>query len=151
MDVFDYSQAMKDMEYFLWHELADHYIEMIKTTIYEKNKNTSIPYTLYTIGLGILKLFAPIFPHITEELYQTIYKTHEKTESIHLSSWPEPKYIDEHHEHSGEIVKQYISLARSWKSQQGIALNAPMNVITTYAPKRIYPISKIMNTLSFQP
>ena len=26
MDVFDYSQSMKETEYFLWHELADHYI-----------------------------------------------------------------------------------------------------------------------------
>jgi valyl-tRNA synthetase len=135
MDVFDYSQAMKDIEYFLWHELADHYIEMIKATVYEHNNHTTIPQTLYTLGLGMLKLFAPIYPHITEELYQTIYKQHENIESIHLTPWPEPTYHNTTQEHSGELIKTYISLARNWKSEQGIALNAPINIHTTYAPK----------------
>jgi valyl-tRNA synthetase len=135
MEIFDYSQAMKDVEYFLWHEFADHYIEMIKASVYEKQSTTSIPYTLYTIGLGILKLFAPIYPHITEELYQIIYKPHETIESIHLSSWPEPIYQDHIQEHSGEIIKNYISLTRNWKSEQGIALNAPLKVHATYAPQ----------------
>ncbi len=135
MDVFDYSQAMKDIEYFLWHELADHYIEMIKSSIYEKRNLESIRYTLYTIGLGVLKIFAPIFPHITEELYHTIYHPHESDKSIHLSPWPTPVLIDEQHETAGEIVKNYIALARSWKSHQGIALNAPLNIKESYAPK----------------
>jgi len=61
-DVFDYSPAMKDIEYFLWHELADHYLEMIKGSLYNKENVESIRYTLYTIGLGVVKLFAPFFP-----------------------------------------------------------------------------------------
>ena len=77
MDRFDYSQTMKDVEYFLWHELADHYIEMIKSSIYEKENVDSIKYTLYTIGLGTLKLFASFIPHITEEIYLDLYKQFE--------------------------------------------------------------------------
>ena len=65
MDNFDYSQTMKEAEYFLWHEFADHYIEMAKSSIYNKENIDSIRYTSYTIGLGILKLFSPFFPHIT--------------------------------------------------------------------------------------
>ncbi len=135
MEVFDYSQAMKDVEYFLWHELADHYIEMIKASVYEQPNKSSIPHTLYTIGLGILKLFAPLYPHITEELYQTIYQPYEKTPSIHLTTWPEPNYKNPEQEHRGELIKNYISLARNLKSEQGIALNAPFNVHATYAPQ----------------
>jgi len=135
MDVFDYSQAMKEIEYFLWHELADHYIEMIKGSIYHKENVESIRYTLYTIGLGILKLIAPIFPHITEEIYWDLYKEFENDTSIHVSAWPEPVVIDEEKENAGESVKNYIAQVRAWKSEQGIALNAPIQAIATYVPK----------------
>jgi valyl-tRNA synthetase len=135
MNVFDYSQAMKEIEYFLWHELADHYIEMIKGSIYHKENVDSIRYTLYTIGLGLLKLFAPIFPHITEEIYWDLYKEYEDDKSIHVSAWPEPVLIDEEKENAGESVKTYIAQVRAWKSEQGIALNAPISATATYAPK----------------
>ena len=134
MDIFDYSQAMKEIEYFLWHELADHYLEMIKTSIYENKNPESIKYTLYTLGLGTLKLFAPFFPHITEEIYQDFYKQFENEKSIHISEWPEPILIDNSKEKAGELVKTYISQIRAWKSEQGIALNAQINTSATYAP-----------------
>jgi len=137
MDEFDYSQTMKDVEYFLWHELADHYIEMIKSSIYEKKNIDSIKYTLYTLGIGTLKLFAPFFPHITEELYQNHYAQFEGDKSIHISSWPEPLLIDDEKEKAGEFVKNYISQVRSWKSEQGIPLNAPVESIATYASKKV--------------
>jgi len=135
MDQFDYSQTMKDIEYFLWHELADHYIEMIKSSIYENKNTESIKYTLYKLGLGTLKLFAPFFPHITEEIYHNFYKQFEKDESIHLSLWPEQILIDDKSEKSGEVVKEYISQVRDWKSNKGIALNADIDVLATYASK----------------
>jgi valyl-tRNA synthetase len=133
MDVFDYSPAMKEIEYFLWHELADHYLEMIKGSLYQKQNVESIRYTLYTIGLGIIQLFAPFFPHVTEEIYHQTYKEHEGLISIHLSPWPEAILIDEEKEQAGETVKEYIAKVRAWKSEQGIALNAPIPVVATYA------------------
>ena len=141
MENFDYSQTMKDVEYFLWHEFADHYIEMIKSSIYENKNIESIKYTLYTIGLGVLKLFSPFVPHITEDIYCNIYQKFEKEKSIHISRWPELVLIDKESENAGEKVKTYISQVRSWKSNQGIALNAPVNTIATYASKDY--ISKI--------
>ena len=135
MDEFDYSQTMKEVEYFLWHELADLYIEMIKSSIYEEKNVESIQYTLYTVGLGLLKLFAPFIPFITEEIYQNQYKDSKGDNSIHVSAWPEPILVDEEKENTGELVKNYISQIRSWKSEQGIALNASINTSATYASK----------------
>jgi valyl-tRNA synthetase len=155
MDVFDYSQAMKEIEYFLWHELADHYIEMIKGSIYHKENVDSIRYTLYTVGLGLLKLFAPIFPHITEEIYWDLYKDFEDDASIHVSTWPKPILIDEEKEKAGDLVKSHIAQVRHWKSGQGLALNAPINATTTYYPsaeniQKIRPSgSIIISTLKY--
>ncbi len=133
MDKFDYSQTLKDVEYFLWHELADHYIEMIKSLFYENTNVESIKYTLYNLGLGTLKLFSPFFPHITEEIYNDFYKQFEDQESIHICEWPEPIFIDKEKEIIGELVKNYISQVRSWKSEQGIPLNALLASSATYS------------------
>ena len=149
MDVFDYSQAMKEIEYFLWHELADHYLEMIKGSLYNKENIESIRYTLYTVGLGIVKLFAPFFPNITEEIYYNLYKDLEGDVSIHLSTWPESILIDEEKEQAGETVKEYIAKVRAWKSEQGIALNAPIPAIATYAPSEIITRLKPNNAIIF--
>jgi len=141
MDVFDYSQTMKEVEYFLWHELADHYIEMAKSLIYINENVESIRYTLYILGFGILKLFAPFFPHITEEIYQEYFRQFENIKSIHISTWPEENLIDEEAENSGEIVKNYIAQIRSIKSENGMALNAPLKSYATYStPDKISKI-----------
>jgi valyl-tRNA synthetase len=149
MDGFDFSPAMKDIEYFLWHELADHYLEMIKGSLYNKENVESIQYTLYTVGLGVLKLFAPIFPHITEEIYHDFYKGYEGDTSIHLSTWPQSVLIDEEKEQAGETVKEYIAKVRAWKSEQGIALNAPIPALATYAPSEIITRLKGNGTIIF--
>jgi valyl-tRNA synthetase len=154
MDIYDYSTTMKEIEYFLWHEFADHYIEMAKSSIYQNKNIDSISYTLYTIGLGILKLFAVFFPHITEELYQKHYKKFEEHISIHISNWPSEIIIDDAAEESGEIVKKYIAQIRAEKSGQGIALNARYDVYKTYSTdkkiKLFKPSSSIIkSTLNY--
>ena len=137
MDVFDYSQAMKDIEYFLWHEVADHYLEMVKAYIFKNKETESVQYTLYTLGLGILQLFAPFFPHITEELYQQLFKESDGSKSIHISAWPTPTLIDEPAREAGEQVKNYIAAVRAYKSEKGMPLNAPLSSTATYAPDNI--------------
>ena len=136
-DRFDYSQVMKEIEYFVWHEFADHYIEMAKSSIYNNKNVESTTYTLHTIGLGILKLFSPFIPHITEDLYQMMYKNSDGKESIHISNWPEPIIEDEQAHDSGETIKTFIADLRSFKSEHGIALNAPLPSSATYGPKEL--------------
>ncbi|RLF51770.1 MAG: valine--tRNA ligase [Thermoplasmata archaeon] len=131
MERFEYSNAMKEIEYFLWHEFADHYIEMVKHRVYEK-KDDSALYTLYTIGLGIAKLFAPFLPFIAEEIYHNFYRNFEEDESIHVSKWPSPLLVDEEAEKEGEKVKIVIARIREWKSKQGMPLNAPIEKVTIY-------------------
>ncbi|MEM2934974.1 MAG: class I tRNA ligase family protein, partial [Candidatus Thermoplasmatota archaeon] len=131
MDKFEFSNAMKEIEYFLWHEFADHYIEMVKHRIYEEKDEASL-YTLYVIGLGLLKTFSPFLPFITEEIYDKFYKKFDGKESVHISEWPEPILIDEEAETEGEIVKEVISEIREWKSKNGISLNSPLSKVIIY-------------------
>ena len=53
-----------------------------------KEERRSAQYVLYTILNGILKMFAPIMPFITEEIYNLYFAEKEKLKSIHISNWP---------------------------------------------------------------
>ncbi len=148
MEKFEYSYAMKEIEYFLWHEFADHYIEMVKYRAYKKEKISL--YVLYTIGLGILKLFAPFLPFITEEIYHNFYKKFEGKESIHISEWPKPVLIDDDAERKGKLVKNVIAKIREWKNKQGIALNAPIKLVKIYGDDIKEEKETIVNTLKIR-
>lgn len=88
---YNISGARKTIEDFFWNLFTSNYLEIIKKRIYNEkgDKKLSAQYTLYHLLLTILKLIAPIMPFITEEIYQTYFKKNEKTESIHLTKWPE--------------------------------------------------------------
>ena len=68
--------------------------------------------------LNILKLFAPIMPHITEATYQLYFDKKEGIPSIHNARWPEydEKMIDEEAEAAGDLAVDAIGHARRAKS-----------------------------------
>lgn len=123
LDNYRYDQALQEIENFLWHEVADHYLEMVKYRIYKDVGNKSAQYTLYSIGLGLTKLLAPFMSFVTEEVYHRIYKDYEGDESVHISSWPEPITYDKKSIEIGEKIKKIIAEVRNWKSDNGIPLN----------------------------
>lgn len=82
-------------EEFFWTDFSDNYLELIKNRLYKpetiengEQLKQSAQYTLYHSLRAILRLIAPIMPHITEELYQDIFKEHITTKSIHLTEMP---------------------------------------------------------------
>lgn len=87
---FAYSHAKELTERFFFDDFANDYIEIVKKRIYNETgaKKISAQYTLKKSLLIILKLLAPIMPFITEEVYQLYYKSSNKEESIHKTSWP---------------------------------------------------------------
>jgi valyl-tRNA synthetase len=133
MDNFQFDKMRKIVMEFIWHELADHYLELVKYRIYDTNDKT-IDAILYHIGLGVTKLLAPLLPHITEEVYQRFYIGLDRCKSVHQSNWPKTEFKDDQGEANGEIIKDVIRQIRHWKSEHGIPLNSDLNyvgIITT--------------------
>ena len=123
---YEYSDSKREMENFFWHTFCDKYLEIVKYRAY--NEDDSADWTLYKSLLTILKLFSPIIPFITEEIYQKLFRLEENTVSIHISSWPEfeSEYIDDEIEESGDLAVAIISSLRQYKSRNGMALNTPI-------------------------
>ena len=124
LENYTFDKAMRDVEEFIWHEFADHYVEMVKL-----RKDDAVKYTLYNVFLGSLKLLAPFMPHVTEDVYQEHFVKYDGAKSIHLTAWPEPIFVDQDAEKVGEMMKDIIAAIRGWKSEKKIPLNAELKSV----------------------
>ncbi len=133
MNRFEYEKAMKISEYFIWHEFADHYVELIK-----HRNDMAMEYTLYEVGIRSLKLVAPFIPFIAEDVYQEHYRDEEGEKSIHVSSWPVPVSVDTLDSIKGAFVKDLVAEIRSWKSGLGMPLNQEFSLLELVGPEAEY-------------
>ncbi|MEM7820453.1 MAG: class I tRNA ligase family protein, partial [Candidatus Aenigmatarchaeota archaeon] len=137
LDNYNFTKAMRDLEAFFWTTFCDNYLEIVKQRFYVDD--ASAKWTLYYSFLTIIKLFAPFLPHITEELYQKLFKAYENYESIHLSEWPKPEktLIDKKAEAAGDAAVAIISAVRTWKHDQKMPLNAPLKQLIVEADDKM--------------
>ena len=91
-DEYSYSRARDILDGFFWSKFTDYYIEFIKYRLFGDNPSSKAAAvaTLKTVFLAILKMYAPLMPFITEQIYQDLYRSKSQAKSIHLSEWPEP-------------------------------------------------------------
>jgi valyl-tRNA synthetase len=131
---YDYAAAKSAVEAFFWRDLADNYLEMCKQRLYDDADpaRQGARYTLYHVLLSTLKLFAPILPYVTEEIYQGLFAQGEgssESGSIHLSPWPvpDPKLENESACAVGEALVEIATAVRRYKSEQNLSLGSEIN------------------------
>ncbi|MEA3559006.1 MAG: valine--tRNA ligase, partial [Candidatus Thermoplasmatota archaeon] len=130
-DTYQFDKAVKAVVDFMWFEVADQYVEMVKHRIRDGGVGTL--YTIYHLGLGIPKLLAPFLPHIAEEIYQSQFRRFEGDVSIHISPWPKSVLKDKKGRDRGLLAAEIIRSIRRWKSENKISLGAeigPLRLIT---------------------
>ncbi|HOI59846.1 MAG TPA: valine--tRNA ligase [Candidatus Pacearchaeota archaeon] len=119
------SQVRTLIEKFFWNSFCDNYLELSKWRVYGENEELkdSAKYTLYHSLLTIIKMFAPIIPFTTEEIYQNYFIEQEKTKSIHLTRFPEfdNTLIDQELEKKGDLLIKYLEEVRKIKSEKGVS------------------------------
>jgi valyl-tRNA synthetase len=132
--------ATEEARNFTWHVFCDSYIEAVKHRLYKpkdygEDKRKAAQHTLYTAIYRILQLLAPVIPHTTEEIYQTLYAKDKKYKSIHVSPWPVPdeKMIDEDTEKNGDLVMAVIEEIRRDKAERMKPLNTIIKNVTIFA------------------
>ena len=125
---YQFDRAMALIQDFLWHEFADHYIELAKHRAYS-DKDGGARYALYTVGLGLLKMISVFLSHVAEDAYQLCFKQFEKPISIHVSDWPTAPPRDQESETKGNMVRDMVAGVRAWKAANGLSLNAEISRI----------------------
>ncbi len=136
-EAYEYSKTKLEVDKFFWHVFCDQYLEIVKGRLYSPDDfsgadaRKSAQYTLSATLLSILKLFAPIMPHISEAVFQAHFADRQGEKSIHLSQWPEYDecFIDETAEKYGDIVAEIVNLVRKAKTDAKASLNTPVKKI----------------------
>jgi valyl-tRNA synthetase len=140
MEKCQFNVAVEEIRNFTWHLFCDYYIEAVKDKLYNPDvygqaNKLAAQHTLYEILYRVLQLLAPITPHVTEEIYQSIYAEDKKFESLQISPWPKhnPELENEIMEKNGDLVMAIISEVRQDKAENKLPLNAPVKTLDVYS------------------
>lgn len=170
---YEYADALDATNQFFWADFCDNYLELIKKRVYNEDGSASATAqqsavrTLYYVLDGILKLYAPFTPHVTEELYSHIFAdAYAAKGSLHAKTqWPnaidyelEDLYscFDEDEAeltseldtianqlpqiaqfYLGELGKSILEAVRSRKSHQKVSIKFPVSYVKIALPKNI--------------
>lgn len=130
-DEYQFDSTFKAIRGFAWEVLADNYLELVKSRLYgdELEGRRAAQYVLYRTIKTLSLLLAPFIPFFAEELYSRF-----SDESVHTQAWPEVEesFINEEAEAAGELIKEITGEVRRYKSELGMALNAPLKKLEIY-------------------
>ncbi len=128
MENYQYDLAIKKLEDFIWHKFADNYVEAVKHRMNQKIAYNNVSKVL----LSSLIMISPIFPFITEDSYQRLFKEKRNKRSIFEELWPENEGYDEKEAIKGERTIEAISLIRSMKVENRIPLSQEISEASVY-------------------
>jgi len=151
---FDYTRALEDVDHFFWHDFCDNYLELIKDRLfnpkrYPQEHVKETQELLFKTGHSILLMYAPFLPHVTETIYQELYRAHNKLPSIHrniISVPTEPLQNTS----PCETLLHIISEVRRQKSESQCSLKTPVTDLVIYIKKaeQVGMLTKLFSTLS---
>jgi valyl-tRNA synthetase len=150
MDEYRYDAALRELREFVWHDLADDYLELIKGRLYDgrPGERNAARQALATALSASLRMLSPFAPFLTAEAWAALPTTEG---SVHESDWPALDMADETAELAGSLIADVASTIRGWKSDRGMALNAPLDKVEVYpdrTPDRAvdtYDLSEAVN------
>ncbi len=89
---FDFAHALQDTESFFWNDFTDTFLELTKGRAHAGDPSAVAALRL---GLGVLlRLFAPVLPYITEEVWSWAFAEEAGHASIHAAPWPGARELD---------------------------------------------------------
>ncbi len=94
LDEYQFNEAAAAIYRFIWHEFCDWYLELSKPVFYGKvspEQRLATQRTLHEVFQNMLLLLHPFMPFVTEELWQVLNRSDEK--SIMVSHFP---LVNEH-------------------------------------------------------
>ncbi len=116
----------------LYLTLSRSYIQMVrdKAAVGEENDRKVVLFTAYKCLSTVLKLFAPIAPFITEQMWQN-FKEFGGEESVHFCAWPEfnEKDIDSKLEKQITVADLAVQAVLSAREKAKISLRWPIKKV----------------------
>jgi valyl-tRNA synthetase len=94
---FDYAAALQAAESFFW-QFCDNYVELAKSRAYDAEAADGRASAIATLRWSLktfLRLFAPVLPYITDEVWSWYYAAEDGAQgSIHRAAWPQISEVE---------------------------------------------------------
>ncbi len=135
LERFEYAEALAVTERFFWSVFTDTYLELVKGRAWGEGGATPAgrASAVATLRLGLnvlLRLFAPMLPFITEEVWSWDFASDEKGASIHRAPWPtvaELAHIPEPAQpRSFELARSVFGAVNKRKTELGGSMGRPV-------------------------
>jgi len=144
IDRYVFNIPLTETRSFIWHDLADNYLEMVKhrlykADIYGEKSRYAAQYTLNYVLKTSLLLLSPYTPHICDEIWDSLYSGYAT-----VSPWPDldKKLMNEKIEENGELAVKVVSEIRKYKSDNQIPLGKELEDVELLVVKEQLPIIK---------
>jgi len=131
LDEYRFNDAAGAAYAFIWHELCDWYLELVKPVLYGKENEEArkaTQRTLYAVLKSSLKLLHPFMPFMTEEIWGTLVAD---GSAVMTSSFPSPGEFprDKDAESRMALIVDVITAVRNIRGEMAIAPSRKLKVL----------------------
>jgi len=140
LDKFRFHDASSMIYQFIWHELCDWYIELIKPVLtqpsmQDQERESRIKVLIHVLDFA-LRLLHPFMPFITEEIWQKVPHT---GESLMIQDFPRPRRIREDaaaDQDMGQLM-ELVTGMRSARAEMNVEPRKSLEAIVVVSDARV--------------
>ncbi|MFQ1000778.1 valine--tRNA ligase [Modestobacter sp. SSW1-42] len=136
MEAYNYTRALEVAETFFW-SFCDDYVELVKTRAYQTDAAAVSAQATLALALSVqLRLFAPVLPFVTEEVWSWW-----QSGSVHRALWPTASELPTGGDTAVPVVAaDALAAVRKAKSEAKQSMRADVASATVTAPAAQVPL-----------
>ena len=134
LDNYRFNEVASEIYAFTWNELCDWYLELAKGTLYGNSTpeaQQGARYTLLTVFNTLVRLFHPIMPFLSEEIWQrlSVFGT---SGSVSLAEYPKASNFPEDPLNLAEVarIQETITAIRRIRAEMQLANKVELTIRT---------------------